>query len=92
MIRLVNEEYRTIVLHSPVPGRDPFGLVDYLRGTWPSFLRTVKVQCVAGEERHIWNAERARFEPEAPLPKPAPRPQGPVAGWGFEKARGRLLS
>jgi hypothetical protein len=41
--RLIGGDYDTIVLHTRAPRSEDDRLVEYLAGTWPEFLRTLKV-------------------------------------------------
>lgn len=72
--RLVAEEYDTIVLHTRTPGCDDYGLVAYLAGTWPQFLRAITLRSVCGGTSHVWNLAADRFERESAAP-PRPRPR-----------------
>jgi hypothetical protein len=61
---IITGEYDTVVLHTRTPGRDDYGLIDYLAGTWPDFLRTLTVLCVS--EREPASARRRRPQTRRP--------------------------
>jgi hypothetical protein len=67
--RLIAADYRALVLHTRVPGGDDYGLISYLDGTWPQFLRTLSVRSVCGSASYVWSHAAGRFEREAPAPR-----------------------
>lgn len=63
--RLLSDDYRTIVLHCDAAADDEYGVVAYLAGTWPQFLRTITVRSIARDGAcATWNAVSGKFERE----------------------------
>jgi hypothetical protein len=82
IVRLVSgEEYDAIVLHRHGADWDEYGLVAYLGGTWPQFLRGLTIRSVAQDGVvGIWNAASSAFEREAPVRRPRGFRESPRRG------------
>lgn len=69
VVRLMSDEYDAIVLHRHSAEWDEYGVVAWLAGTWPQFLRAITARSVSTDgQTAVWNAATGRFEREAPRP------------------------
>jgi CheY-like chemotaxis protein len=60
--QITENDYDLIELHTARPGLDDYGLVKYLRGTWPGFLDRVAVRTMTpGRASSEWNDAAKHF-------------------------------
>jgi hypothetical protein len=58
--QLIGGEYDTVILYNAA-GRDELGLVEYLAGTWPSFLHSLVVKSVSPDGTYVWERRSGHF-------------------------------